>query len=227
MVQKLQRACLRNPVKIVAASKYSTVDTLKQQFRFVPAKYKDCYLLYILIENPGSTSMVFTRTCEATRFLALMLRNLGLRAIPISGQMTQAKRLGALNKFKSGECNFFICTDDYIHRVGRTARAGQSGVAISLVNQYELEWYIQIEKLIGKKLPEFEAQEEEVLLLLERVTEAKQLSQMKIKETGGHKRRMRLTDFMGRTSQTSQNIGRVGDLCKYTILLWGFFCNSI
>ncbi|PWA85007.1 DEAD-box ATP-dependent RNA helicase 10 [Artemisia annua] len=212
-VQKLQRACLRNPVKIEAASKYSTVDTLKQQYRFVPAKYKDCYLVYILIEKSGSTSMVFTRTCEATRHLALMLRNLGLRAIPISGQMTQAKRLGALNKFKAGECNILICTDvasrgldipsvdmvinydvptnskDYIHRVGRTARAGRSGVAISLVNQYELEWYIQIEKLIGKKLPEFPAQEEEVLLLLERVSEAKRLSQMKIKEEGGKRRR--------------------------------------
>lgn len=43
------------------------------------------------------------------------------------------------------------CLQDYIHRVGRTARAGRSGVAISLVNQYELEWYIQIEKLIGMK----------------------------------------------------------------------------
>ncbi|XP_056168825.1 DEAD-box ATP-dependent RNA helicase 10-like isoform X1 [Syzygium oleosum] len=163
-VKKLQRACLRNPVKIEAASKYSTVDTLKQQYRFVPAKYK-------------------------------------------------SKRLGALNKFKARECNILICTDvasrgldipavdmvinydipssskDYIHRVGRTARAGRSGVAISLVNQYELEWYIQIEKLIGKKLPEFPAQEEEVLLLLERVTEAKRISQMKIKEGGSKRRR--------------------------------------
>lgn len=42
------------------------------------------------------------------------------------------------------------CLQDYIHRVGRTARAGRSGVAISIFNQYELEWYIQIEKLIGK-----------------------------------------------------------------------------
>ncbi|XP_076923324.1 DEAD-box ATP-dependent RNA helicase 10-like [Bidens hawaiensis] len=212
-VQKLQRACLRNPVKIEAASKYSTVDTLKQQYRFLPAKYKNCYLVYILIEKSGSTSMVFTRTCEATRHLAMMLRNLGLRAIPISGQMTQANRLGALNKFKAGECNILICTDvasrgldipsvdmvinydiptnskDYIHRVGRTARAGRSGVAISLVNQYELEWYIQIEKLIGKKLPEFDAQEEEVLLLLERVTEAERMTRAKMKETGGGKKR--------------------------------------
>ncbi|KAF8031463.1 hypothetical protein BT93_D0622 [Corymbia citriodora subsp. variegata] len=212
-VKKLQRACLRNPVKIEAASKYSTVDTLKQQFRFVPAKYKDCYLVYILSVMAESTTMVFTRTCDSTQVLSLILRNLGLRAIPISGQMNQSKRLGALNKFKARECNILICTDvasrgldipavdmvinydipssskDYIHRVGRTARAGRSGVAISLVNQYELEWYLQIEKLIGKKLPEFPAQEEEVLLLLERVTEAKRISQMKIKESGSRKRR--------------------------------------
>ncbi|GAB4849734.1 DEAD-box ATP-dependent RNA helicase 10 [Ancistrocladus abbreviatus] len=212
-VRKLQRACLRNPVKIEAASKYSTVDTLKQQFLFVPAKYKDCYLLYILNEMSGSTSMVFTRTCDATSLLALMLRNLGLRAIPISGHMSQAKRLGALNKFKAGECNTLICTDvasrgldipsvdmvinydipsnskDYIHRVGRTARAGRSGVAVSLVNQYEVEWYMQIENLIGKKLPKFPAEEEEVLLFLERVTEAKRIAQMKIKGSGGGKKR--------------------------------------
>ncbi|XWS27555.1 hypothetical protein CRYUN_Cryun26dG0126000 [Craigia yunnanensis] len=212
-VKKLQRACLRNPVKIEASSKYSTVDTLKQQYRFIPAKYKDCYLVYILTEMSGCTSMVFTRTCDATRLLSFILRNLNIRAIPISGQMTQSKRLGALNKFKSGECNVLVCTDvasrgldipsvdmvinydiptnskDYIHRVGRTARAGRSGVAISLVNQYELEWYLQIEKLIGKKLPEYPAQEEEVLLLLESVTEAKRLSQMKLKEIGGTRKR--------------------------------------
>uniref|UniRef100_A0A2P2KSJ1 Uncharacterized protein MANES_13G099900 n=1 Tax=Rhizophora mucronata TaxID=61149 RepID=A0A2P2KSJ1_RHIMU len=110
-VRKLQRACLRNPVKIEAASKYSTVDTLKQQYCFLPAKFKDCYLVYILTEMSGSTSMVFTRTCDATLFLSLVLRNLGLRAIPINGHMSQSKRLGALNKFKAGECSILICTD--------------------------------------------------------------------------------------------------------------------
>ncbi|KEH22783.1 putative RNA helicase [Medicago truncatula] len=212
-VEKLQRVCLRNPVKIETSSKYSTVDTLKQQYRFLPAKHKDCYLVYILSEMAGSTSMVFTRTCDSTRLLALILRNLGLKAIPINGHMSQPKRLGALNKFKSGDCNILLCTDvasrgldipavdmvinydiptnskDYIHRVGRTARAGRSGVAISLVNQYELEWYVQIEKLIGKKLPEYPANEEEVLLLEERVGEAKRLAATKMKESGGKKRR--------------------------------------
>ncbi|XVF77872.1 hypothetical protein PTKIN_Ptkin14bG0082100 [Pterospermum kingtungense] len=204
-VKMLQRACLRNPVKIGGASKYSTVDTLQQQYCFIPAKYKDCYLVYILAEMSGCTSMVFTRTCDATRLLSFILRNLNIRAIPITGQMSQSKRLGALNKFQSGECNVLVCTDvasrgldipsvdmvinydiptnsaDYIHRVGRIACAGQSGVAISLVNPYEVEWYWQIEELIGKKLPEYPAKEEEVLLLLESVTNAKRLSQMKLR----------------------------------------------
>jgi ATP-dependent RNA helicase DDX47/RRP3 len=47
-VAKLQRACLRDPVKVEVASKYSTVDTLRQQYMFVPAKYKDCYLTFVL-----------------------------------------------------------------------------------------------------------------------------------------------------------------------------------
>ncbi|WOK94749.1 DEAD-box ATP-dependent RNA helicase 10 [Canna indica] len=217
-VSKLQRACLRNPVKIEAASKYSTVDTLKQQFLFVPAKYKDCYLVYILTEMSGSTTMVFTRTCESTRLLSLVLRNIGMRAIPISGQMSQDKRLGALNRFKAGDCNILICTDvasrgldipsvdmvinydiptnskDYVHRVGRTARAGRSGVAISLVNQYEVEWYLQIEQLIGKKLPEYPANEVEVLVYLERVSDAKRIALMKLKESNGNKKRRKGDD---------------------------------
>ncbi|CAK8562121.1 unnamed protein product [Lathyrus sativus] len=113
--------------------------------------------------------------------------------------MSQLKRLGALSS-SLGISIFFFCTDtasrgfnipavdmvinydipsnskDYIHRVGRTARAGRSGVAISLVNQYEMEWFLQIDKLIDKKLPEYPTQPEKVLLLEERVGEAKRLA---------------------------------------------------
>ncbi|XP_068657108.1 DEAD-box ATP-dependent RNA helicase 10-like [Aristolochia californica] len=212
-VSKLQRACLKSPVKLEASTKYSTVDTLKQQYKLLPAKYKDCYLVYILSEMSRSTSMVFTRTCESTRLLSLILRQRGLNAIPISGQMTQTKRLCALNKFKTGECNILVCTDvasrgldipsvdmvinydiprnskDYIHRVGRTARAGRSGLAISLLNQYEVEWYIMIERLIGKELPEFPCVEEEVLFMLESVNEAKRKALVKMKEDFDFKRR--------------------------------------
>ncbi|KAL1141393.1 hypothetical protein V6Z11_A11G026500 [Gossypium hirsutum] len=101
LVKKLQRACLRNPVKIEAAQKYSTVDTLKQHYRFVAAKNK----------MSGCTSMVFTRTCDQTRLLSLLLRDRNVKAVFISGQMTQANRLESLNKFKSGQYNVLVCTD--------------------------------------------------------------------------------------------------------------------
>ena len=61
---------------------------------------QDCYLAYVLTELAKSTVMIFTRTCDNTRKIALALRNLGFGAIPIHGQMSQPKRLGALNKFK-------------------------------------------------------------------------------------------------------------------------------
>jgi ATP-dependent RNA helicase DDX47/RRP3 len=57
-VQKLQRACLVAPVKVEVSAKYSTVDTLRQQYTFVPAKHKDVYLTYVLNELCGATSMV-------------------------------------------------------------------------------------------------------------------------------------------------------------------------
>jgi len=71
---------------------------------------QDCHLVYYMTELAGATFMVFTRTCDNTRKLALMLRNLGLDALPIHGQMSQPKRLGALNKFKAGERSILVAT---------------------------------------------------------------------------------------------------------------------
>lgn len=231
-VGKLQRTCLKDPVKIETASKYSTNDTLKEQYCLAPAKYKDCYLVYILTEMSGSACMIFTRTCETTRLLALLLRELGMKAIPISGQMSQTKRLGALNKFKAGDCNILVGTDvaargldipsvdlvinydiptnskDYIHRVGRTARAGRSGLAISIFNQYEVEWFMQIEKLLGRKLPEFPAEENEVLVLLERVSDAKRMAQMKAKEGLGNRKRRNGADGYDNEDEVQRYMGK-------------------
>uniref|UniRef100_A0A804PDH3 DEAD-box ATP-dependent RNA helicase 10 n=1 Tax=Zea mays TaxID=4577 RepID=A0A804PDH3_MAIZE len=199
-VNKLQRACLRNPAKVEVSSKYSTVDSLKQEFYFVPADDKDCYLLHVLNERLESMIMIFVRTCESTRLLALMLRNLGLKAMSISGQMSQDKRLGALNRFKAKDCNILICTDvasrgldiqgvdmvinydipmnskDYVHRVGRTARAGRSGYAVSLVNQYEAQWFVLIEQLLGKKIDQCKVDRDEVLILKGPISDAKRIA---------------------------------------------------
>ncbi len=205
-VQKLQRACLKDPVKVEVSTKFQTPKKLIQSYLFVPAKYKDCYLTFLINEYAGQSILVFGATCNNVQRLALMLRNLGFPAICLHGQMSQPKRLGALHKFTSGDRSVLICTDvaargldipsvdlvinfdlpghgkDYIHRVGRTARAGRSGKAIAMVTQYDVEVYQRLEGLLGKKLPEYKLDEETVLVLLERVSEAQRLATRELKE---------------------------------------------
>lgn len=138
--------------------------------------------------------------------MVLFLRNLGFPAIAIHGKLSQVKRLGALNKFKSKEKSILIATDvaargldipsvdlvlnydipqsskSYVHRVGRTARAGRSGRSISFVTQYDLENYQKIEFLIGKKLDVYPTEEEEVLVFNERVEDAMRIATQELKE---------------------------------------------
>lgn len=206
-VAKLQRACLNDPVRIEVASKYSTVSTLRQQYMFIPAKFKDAHLVYLLTELAGATAIIFTRTCDSTRRIALLLRNLGIGAIPIHGQMSQPKRLGALNKFKSGDREILVATDvasrgldipsvdvvvnydvptnskDYVHRVGRTARAGRSGRSVTLVTQYDVELFQKIEALIELKMEVYQVDKDAVALLGERVGEAQRIATMQMKES--------------------------------------------
>ncbi|XP_068674094.1 probable ATP-dependent RNA helicase DDX47 [Montipora foliosa] len=214
-VQKLQRASLQNPVKVEVSTKYTTVEKLQQSYLFIPNKYKDCYLVFILNDLAGNSFMVFCGTCNNVQRVALMLRNLGLQAVPLHGQMGQSKRLGALNKFKSKDRSILIATDvasrgldiphvdvvinfdipthskDYIHRVGRTARAGRAGRAITFVTQYDVELYQRIEQLIEKKLPLYPTVEDEVLLLMERVSEAQRYAKMEQREMQENKKKKR------------------------------------
>ncbi|XP_043216874.1 probable ATP-dependent RNA helicase DDX47 isoform X1 [Amphibalanus amphitrite] len=218
-VKKLQRAALRDAVKVEVSSKYQTVDKLQQYYLFIPAKYKDVYLVHILNELAGNSFMVFCGTCNTTLRLSFLLNALGLPAIPLHGQMNMNKRLGALNKFKSKNKSILLATDvasrgldiehvdvvvnfdipthskEYIHRVGRTARAGRAGRSITVVTQYDVELYQRIEHLIGKKLPQYPAAEDEVMMLQERVMEADRHAKLELRSLGdketGRKRKRR------------------------------------
>jgi ATP-dependent RNA helicase DDX47/RRP3 len=110
-VAKLQRASLTNPVRAAVNTKYDTVSTLLQSYLFLPFKYKDTYLVFLLNEMPGQSCIVFARTCNDTQRLAFLLRSLGFKAVPIRGQLSQSTRLGALNKFRSGDRNILVATD--------------------------------------------------------------------------------------------------------------------
>ncbi|XP_067011078.1 ATP-dependent RNA helicase DDX47 [Anabrus simplex] len=205
-VQKLQRASLHDPVKVEVSTKYQTVEKLQQYYVFIPVKYKDVYLVHILNEMAGNSFMVFCATCNNTMRTALLLRNLGFMAVPLHGQMSQNKRLGALTKFRAKNRSILISTDvasrgldiphvdvvinfdipthskDYIHRVGRTARAGRSGKSITFVTQYDVELFQRIEQLIGKTLPLYATEEDEVMSLQERVSEAQRVARMDLKD---------------------------------------------
>lgn len=220
-VAKLQRASLNDPVKVEVSTKYSTVDNLLQHYVFLPAKLKEVYLCWMVNELAGHSMIIFTSTCNSTQRLALILRNLGFPAIPIHGQLSQPKRLGALNKFKSGDRNILLATDvasrgldipsvdivinydvpqhskDYIHRVGRTARAGRSGKSITMVTQYDVELYQRIEELIGKKLDEFPVDKDAVGMLQERVAESARLAASQMKEAASTEKRHRKSKAPG------------------------------
>lgn len=195
-VAKLQRVSLKDPIKVEVSTKFQTVEKLQQYYIFLPLKYKDAYLTYVLNSVPGNSVMIFCSTCNGTVRTALLLRALGFTAVPLHGQMSQTKRLEALEKFKTKNRSVLVSTDvasrgldiphvdvvlnfdipthskDYIHRVGRTARAGRAGISITFVTQYDVELYQRIEFLLGKKLPAFKMQENEVMSLQERVADA-------------------------------------------------------
>lgn len=210
-VNKLQRASLRDPVKVEVSNKFQTVEKLQQYYIFVPVKFQDVYLVHLLNDLAGNSFMIFCSTCANTVRTALMLRALGIAAVPLHGQMSQNKRLAALNKFKAKNRSILISTDvasrgldiphvdvvlnlnipthskDYIHRVGRTARAGRSGKAITFVTQYDVELYQRIEQLLGKKLPLYACEEDEVMALQERVGEAQRTAKLELKDIDDRK----------------------------------------
>jgi len=205
-VKKLQRVSLRDPIRVEVNKKYQTVDSLQQYYVFIPAQQKNAYLVYLVNEMVSKSMIIFCSSCQGSLFVTLLLRNLGFTSIPLHGQMNQTKRLGALYKFKCKERSILVATDvasrgldiphvdlvinydipthstHYVHRVGRTARAGRSGIAITMVTQYDVELYQKIEFAIEKKLPLYPTEEEEVLVLMERVQEAERFSKMELKE---------------------------------------------
>lgn len=218
-VESLQRASLQNPLRVSVSSdptaldlgaaasagsdanptaKHRTVSTLLQSYMFLPHKHKDHYLL-ALLSGPfaGQSAIIFARTVHEVSRLTLLLRALGLGAIPLHGQLSQSSRLSALNKFKARARDILVATDvaargldipsvdlvlnydlpgdskTYVHRVGRTARAGKSGHAVSLVTQYDVEVWLRIEKALGRKVDEYRAVgKEEALALADSVGEA-------------------------------------------------------
>lgn len=206
-VEGLQRASLSNPLRVsVSSNKYQTVSTLLQYYLFIPHKHKDVHLIWLLNEHVGQSVIIFTRTVHEAMRLTILSRALGFGAIALHGQLSQSARLGALGKFRSRSRDILIATDvaargldipsvdlvlnydlaadskTHVHRIGRTARAGKSGKAISLVTQYDVEVWLRIEKALDRKLPEYKVEKEEVMILSDRVGEAQRQAIAELKD---------------------------------------------
>lgn len=190
---------------------FKTVETLKQQYVFIPKNVKDVYLLYILskLGDMGVRSaIIFVSTCRSCQLLSLLLEELDVEAAALHSFKSQSLRLSAVHRFKSGQVPILLATDvasrgldiptvdlvinydiprfprDYVHRVGRTARAGRGGLAVSFITQNDVDLIHEIEAELGKQLEEFECKEKDVLADITKVYKAKRVATMKMMDEG-------------------------------------------
>ncbi|HVW63012.1 MAG TPA: DEAD/DEAH box helicase [Puia sp.] len=176
-IQKLAATILTNPVKVEVTPVSSTAETIQQSIYFVDRKDKRSLLLHVLKTQPITTALVFTRTKHGADKVAQGLTRAGIRAEAIHGNKSQNARQRALLNFKSRQTRILVATDiaargididelthvinfelpnvpeTYVHRIGRTGRAGASGIALSFCDAEEKEFLRDIEKLIGLKVP--------------------------------------------------------------------------
>lgn len=176
-IEKLANSMLTNPKKVEVTPTSSTVDIISQSVYFVEKQEKKDLLIHLL-KNPSIESvLIFTRTKYGADKLARALTKSGVGAEAIHGNKTQNARQRALTNFKSHTLRALIATDiaargididmlshvinyelpnipeTYVHRIGRTGRAGNEGVAISFCESEELPYLKDIQKLIGKNIP--------------------------------------------------------------------------
>jgi ATP-dependent RNA helicase RhlE len=175
-ISKLAETILQNPVKVEVTPVSSTVDTIKQYIYFVDKGNKNSLLLDILKDKAIKNVLVFTRTKHgADKVVRILMKN-NIKAEAIHGDKSQNSRQRALNNFKSQATRVLVATDiaargidvddleyvinyeipevaeTYVHRIGRTGRAGAKGTAYSFCNAEEKSSLRDIEKLISKKI---------------------------------------------------------------------------
>ncbi len=176
-IVKLSSTILNNPSKVQVTPVSSTADTINQSLYFVDKGNKNALLVNILKDKNIKTALVFTRTKHGADKVVKMLVKSHIKAEAIHGNKAQNARQRALNNFKAQTTRVLVATDiaargidvddlgfvinfeipniaeTYVHRIGRTGRAGANGIALSFCDAEEKEYLRDIEKLIGKKIP--------------------------------------------------------------------------
>ncbi|MFA5487812.1 MAG: DEAD/DEAH box helicase [Candidimonas sp.] len=176
-IRKLGRTYLKNPAEIEVAARNATADTVTQIAYPMSAQDKQAAVVHVVKSRSLNQVIVFSNTKLGTSRLARQLQRDGLRAESIHGDKSQLDRMKALESFKAGELEVLVATDvaargldvagvpcvinfdlpynaeDYVHRIGRTGRAGAKGEAIAFYTPDEERYLLDIEKLIKTKVP--------------------------------------------------------------------------
>jgi ATP-dependent RNA helicase RhlE len=172
-ISELARTLLRHPVRVEVAPQATTVKQVQQKVLFVDERNKIAILLELLKHEDLRCVLIFARTKRRANSVAEMLTDRGIRAEAIHGNKSQGQRTRALDNFKSGHARVLVATDIaargididdishvinydlpvdqvdyYVHRIGRTARAGAKGTAYSLCASHERDALREIESLI-------------------------------------------------------------------------------
>ncbi len=175
-IRKLAKTIINDPVEISVSPRNTTVESVKQWIHPVDKKEKSALLAYLIDENQWTQVLVFGRTKHGCDRLTRQLNTKGITAVAIHGNKSQNQRTRALADFKKGKVQVMVATDiaargidinqlpqvvnfdlpnvpeDYVHRIGRTGRAGSQGHAVSLVSADEVKQLSDIEHLIKQLL---------------------------------------------------------------------------
>lgn len=176
-VTNLVNSILVNPIKVEVTPVSSTVDTISQTMYFVSKKNKKSLLIDILKDKSIESVLVFSRTKHGANQITKELGKFGIAAEAIHGNKSQNARQTALSNFKEGRIRALVATDiaargidvdelshvinydlpevpeTYVHRIGRTGRAGAKGEALSFCDEEDTTYLRQIQKVIGKTIP--------------------------------------------------------------------------
>lgn len=176
-IANLADSILVDPVKVAVAPPATTAELVQQKVFFVNKHDKKNLLIHLMQDPDIKSALVFTRTKHGANRVAADLTKAGIRAEAIHGNKSQTARVAALNNFKNGRNRVLVATDiaargididalshvinfelpnipeSYVHRIGRTGRAGASGIAYSFCEGEELPYLKDIQKLIGQLVP--------------------------------------------------------------------------
>ncbi len=176
-IRRLAKSLIKDPIEISVSPANTTVDAIKQCMHPVDKKKKSALLAHLIKKHEWSQVLVFTKTKHGANRLTKFLMAKDISAVPIHGNKSQGARTKALAAFKNNEIKVLVATDiaargidiqllphvvnfdlphvseDYVHRIGRTGRAGSKGEAVSLVSADEIKLLKGIERLIKQILP--------------------------------------------------------------------------